>query len=310
MLVFESECHPHDSSNCESSSRVCSCVESCVCVCVSAGYANEVGEAFRALVPVSAVWASYAVATAYVSADALDKGKKAAAVSLRLGFIHLCFPPWAVQIHMPHLVWRLTGRMLGRRCVWAWPWSTPSYGRLWLQSRFLDSPSTASVPRLSSCWGKPPAGHFLCASGRQPPLASPPSPSSSHPLTGGCVRECVRVSVGVCASVWVSLIHSVLMSVIRSVDYLLDSSLRKLYGEGEKPEWASSRRWPLTPNTSASLQSSAEKCLTLTINCASQRPLFACVSLYSHFFLICEVICFVLLVFRCLLQICCHFIAF
>ncbi|TRY60175.1 hypothetical protein DNTS_009057 [Danionella cerebrum] len=29
------------------------------------GYANEVGEAFRALVPVSAVWASYAVATAY-----------------------------------------------------------------------------------------------------------------------------------------------------------------------------------------------------------------------------------------------------
>lgn len=50
--------------------------------CSSAGYANEVGEAFRALVPVSAVWASYAVATAYVSADALDKGRKAAAVSL------------------------------------------------------------------------------------------------------------------------------------------------------------------------------------------------------------------------------------
>ncbi|CAB1332737.1 unnamed protein product [Coregonus sp. 'balchen'] len=34
------------------------------------GYANEVGEAFRALVPVSAVWATYAVATVYVSADA------------------------------------------------------------------------------------------------------------------------------------------------------------------------------------------------------------------------------------------------
>ncbi|XP_010876120.1 mitochondrial fission process protein 1 [Esox lucius] len=42
------------------------------------GYANEVGEAFRALVPVSAVWATYAVATVYVSADAVDKGKKAA----------------------------------------------------------------------------------------------------------------------------------------------------------------------------------------------------------------------------------------
>lgn len=44
------------------------------------GYANEVGEAFRALVPVSAVWGSYAVATAYVTADAVDKGKKAAEV--------------------------------------------------------------------------------------------------------------------------------------------------------------------------------------------------------------------------------------
>ncbi|KAI3362313.1 hypothetical protein L3Q82_012626 [Scortum barcoo] len=42
------------------------------------GYANEVGEAFRALVPVSLVWGSYAVATAYVTADAVDKGKKAA----------------------------------------------------------------------------------------------------------------------------------------------------------------------------------------------------------------------------------------
>lgn len=45
------------------------------------GYANEVGESFRAIVPVSLVWASYGVATAYVTADAVDKGKKAAAVS-------------------------------------------------------------------------------------------------------------------------------------------------------------------------------------------------------------------------------------
>ncbi|KAE8634036.1 hypothetical protein XENTR_v10002180 [Xenopus tropicalis] len=42
------------------------------------GYANEVGEAFRALVPKALVWASYGVATAYVTADAADKGKKAA----------------------------------------------------------------------------------------------------------------------------------------------------------------------------------------------------------------------------------------
>ncbi|XP_061458914.1 mitochondrial fission process protein 1 [Rhineura floridana] len=43
------------------------------------GYANEVGESFRAIVPVSLVWASYGVATAYVTADAFDKGKKASA---------------------------------------------------------------------------------------------------------------------------------------------------------------------------------------------------------------------------------------
>uniref|UniRef100_A0AAZ3NRB1 Mitochondrial fission process protein 1 n=1 Tax=Oncorhynchus tshawytscha TaxID=74940 RepID=A0AAZ3NRB1_ONCTS len=47
------------------------------CNLVLTGYANEVGEAFRALAPVSAVWATRAVATVYVSADALDKGKKA-----------------------------------------------------------------------------------------------------------------------------------------------------------------------------------------------------------------------------------------
>lgn len=57
-----------------------------VCVCPSAGYANEVGEAFRALVPVSFVWGSYAVATAYVTADAVDKGKKAAAVRRSVHF--------------------------------------------------------------------------------------------------------------------------------------------------------------------------------------------------------------------------------
>lgn len=59
-------------------------------MCVT-GYANEVGEAFRALVPVSVVWASYAVATAYVSADALDKGKKAAVVREYSSYFLLMF---------------------------------------------------------------------------------------------------------------------------------------------------------------------------------------------------------------------------
>uniref|UniRef100_A0A2K5S260 Mitochondrial fission process protein 1 n=1 Tax=Cebus imitator TaxID=2715852 RepID=A0A2K5S260_CEBIM len=44
------------------------------------GYANEVGEAFRSLVPSAVVWLSYGVASSYVLADAIDKGKKAGEV--------------------------------------------------------------------------------------------------------------------------------------------------------------------------------------------------------------------------------------
>lgn len=41
------------------------------------GYANEVGEAFRALVNVKFVYASYGLASAYVLADTNDKASKA-----------------------------------------------------------------------------------------------------------------------------------------------------------------------------------------------------------------------------------------
>lgn len=42
----------------------------------TSGYANEVGESFRALVPVSLVRLSYAIATGYVIADTADKSWK------------------------------------------------------------------------------------------------------------------------------------------------------------------------------------------------------------------------------------------
>ena len=42
------------------------------------GYANEVGEAFRPLVPVTVVYFSYFLAIAYILADTVDKGKKGA----------------------------------------------------------------------------------------------------------------------------------------------------------------------------------------------------------------------------------------
>ncbi|KAF8381029.1 mtp-18 [Pristionchus pacificus] len=41
------------------------------------GYSNEVGEAFRSIVPVSVVRATYVAAFGYVCADALDKSRKA-----------------------------------------------------------------------------------------------------------------------------------------------------------------------------------------------------------------------------------------
>ncbi|KAK0176151.1 hypothetical protein PV328_000317 [Microctonus aethiopoides] len=40
------------------------------------GYTNEVGEAFRSTVPKSVVWLSYIIASGYVIADTLHKGKK------------------------------------------------------------------------------------------------------------------------------------------------------------------------------------------------------------------------------------------
>eukprot|EP01063_Lacrimia_lanifica_P015868 TRINITY_DN22523_c0_g1_i1.p2 TRINITY_DN22523_c0_g1~~TRINITY_DN22523_c0_g1_i1.p2 ORF type:complete len:161 (+),score=61.15 TRINITY_DN22523_c0_g1_i1:73-555(+) len=42
-----------------------------------AGYVNEFGEAFRPLIPKSAVVASYVVAIGYAAGDSLDKGKAA-----------------------------------------------------------------------------------------------------------------------------------------------------------------------------------------------------------------------------------------
>ena len=42
------------------------------------GYANEVGEAFRPLVPVAVVYVSYVIAITYILADTVDKGKKGA----------------------------------------------------------------------------------------------------------------------------------------------------------------------------------------------------------------------------------------
>lgn len=46
------------------------------------GYANEVGEAFRSLTPVTFVRATYGVASVYVLADTYDKASKMNKVKL------------------------------------------------------------------------------------------------------------------------------------------------------------------------------------------------------------------------------------
>ncbi|KAJ7987317.1 hypothetical protein DPEC_G00337470 [Dallia pectoralis] len=136
------------------------------------GYANEVGEAFRALVPVSAVWATYAVASVYVSADALDKGKKAA-------LVHGDNPGKTIQVAVAVVdtfVWQalasvvIPGFTINRMCA----------GSLYLLGR---------TTRL--------------------------------PLS---VRKWTTTAIGL------STIPFIIHPIDRGVDFLLDSSLRKVYG--------------------------------------------------------------------------------
>ncbi|KAK7895364.1 hypothetical protein WMY93_020689 [Mugilogobius chulae] len=120
------------------------------------GYANEVGEAFRALVPVSLVWGSYVVATTYVTADAR---------------------------------WLLLTRSCG-------------------SSSFSHHPGF-TINRVCA------ASLYLLGKTTKLPLP---------------VRKWTTTAIGL------STIPFIITPIDRSVDFLLDSSLRKVYGEGEKHE--------------------------------------------------------------------------
>lgn len=54
---------------------------------ITLGYANEVGEAFRHMIPRSAVWLTYFISSGYVLADTIDKGYQAYQVK-RLSLIN------------------------------------------------------------------------------------------------------------------------------------------------------------------------------------------------------------------------------
>ncbi|KAJ8346903.1 hypothetical protein SKAU_G00283040 [Synaphobranchus kaupii] len=142
------------------------------------GYANEVGEAFRALVPVSMVWASYAVATVYVSADAMDKGKKAAAE-------HGDNPGRTTRVAVAVV----------DTFVW-------------------QALASVAIPGFTI--------NRVCA--------------ASLYLLGRTTRLPLSVRKWTTTAIGLSTIPFIITPIDRSVDFLLDSSLRKVYGGGPKHE--------------------------------------------------------------------------
>ncbi|XP_039628195.1 mitochondrial fission process protein 1 [Polypterus senegalus] len=143
------------------------------------GYANEVGEAFRALVPVGLVWATYGVATAYVTADAIDKGKKAAVA-------HGESPGKSTRVAtavVDTFVWQALASV-----------AIPGF----------------TINRVCA------ASLFLLAKTTRWPLP---------------VRKWTTTAIGL------STIPFIIKPIDRSVDYLLDCSLRKVYGgdQSHKP---------------------------------------------------------------------------
>ncbi|XP_050779838.1 mitochondrial fission process protein 1 isoform X1 [Gopherus flavomarginatus] len=141
-----------------------------------AGYANEVGESFRAIVPISLVWGSYGVATTYVMADAIDKGKKAA-----VAHEHDVGKPTQVAVAVVDtFVWQALASV-----------AIPGF----------------TINRICAA-----SLYFL-------------GTMTHWPLP---IRKWMTTAIGL------SAIPVIIKPIDRSVDFLMDSSLRKLYGAEEK----------------------------------------------------------------------------
>ncbi|XP_075754024.1 mitochondrial fission process protein 1 [Pelodiscus sinensis] len=140
------------------------------------GYANEVGESFRAIVPVSLVWASYGVATSYVAADAIDKGRKAAAV-------HQQDAGRTARVAVA----------VGDTFVW-------------------QALASVAIPGFTI--------NRICA--------------ASLYLLGTATRWPLPVRKWATTAIGLSAIPLIIKPIDRSVDFLMDASLRRLYGREEK----------------------------------------------------------------------------
>ncbi|XP_068065344.1 mitochondrial fission process protein 1 isoform X1 [Anomalospiza imberbis] len=163
------------------------------------GYANEVGESFRPLVPVPVVWASYGVATAYVTADAIDKGRKAATVSATpssppiLSIPAFPLTPVSPQAHAQDPT------RVGVAVVDTFVW---------------QSLASVAIPGFTI--------NRLCA--------------ASLALLGSLTRWPLPVRRWTTTALGLAAIPLIITPIDRTVDFLMDSSLRKLYRTpGEPP---------------------------------------------------------------------------
>ncbi|XP_005524690.2 PREDICTED: mitochondrial fission process protein 1 [Pseudopodoces humilis] len=142
------------------------------------GYANEVGESFRPLVPVPVVWASYGVATAYVTADAIDKGRKAAAAHgqdpTRVGvavvdtFVWQSLASVAIPGFTINRLCAASLALLGSLTRWPLPvrrWTTTALGLAAIPliitpiDRTVDFLMDSSLRKLYRTPGEPPTSH-------------------------------------------------------------------------------------------------------------------------------------------------------
>ncbi|NWX00889.1 MTFP1 protein, partial [Caloenas nicobarica] len=164
------------------------------------GYANEVGESFRPLVPVSVVWASYGVATAYVTADAIDKGRKAAAVSVA--------PSPAPQLLPPTLT------PLSPQAHAQDPAQPTRVGVAVVDTFVWQGLASVAIPGFTI--------NRLCA--------------ASLALLGTLTRWPLPLRRWTTTALGLAAIPFIITPIDRTVDFLMDSSLRKLYGApGEPP---------------------------------------------------------------------------
>nr|XP_032655862.1 mitochondrial fission process protein 1 isoform X3 [Chelonoidis abingdonii] len=153
------------------------------------GYANEVGESFRAIVPISLVWASYGVATTYVMADAIDKGKKAA--------VGPCSPCSLCCTHQAqeHDVGKPTQVAVAVVDTFVW-----------------QALASVAIPGFTI--------NRICA--------------ASLYFLGTVTHWPLPIRKWMTTAIGLSAIPVIIKPIDRSVDFLMDSSLRKLYGAEEK----------------------------------------------------------------------------